>query len=222
MQKPWGREGVSVREHREVVWWRLETEAPRQASPPASLPGQVPCPSVLGNTPGTFPAAERTCFCPHICNQYSGCVVLLGYHSDVLFSYPPGCGNQVPLWPLLCCFQKRTLPSRFYGPPTLDEKNEFPGPESFLSPAPRSRPVPAECTTWFSAPTPYFPAVCSPAVPGSFAHDVLLLGPTGLPPKRGTPCCCITAALTRSTTSSPWRLWANRCSSPSQQVRPPP
>lgn len=43
---------------------------------------------------------------------------------------------------------------------------------------------------------------------------------TGSPRRRGTPCCSTTAASTRSTTSSPWRSWTSRCSSPSRQVGP--
>ena len=54
---------------------------------------------------------------------------------------------------------------------------------------------------------------------GHSLRDVLC--PPGLPPRRGMRCCCITAASTRSTTSSPWRLWTSRCSSPSRQVKPP-
>lgn len=51
--------------------------------------------------------------------------------------------------------------------------------------------------------------------------DVLPLGPAGLPHRRGMLCCFITAASMRSMTSSPWRSWTSRCSSPSRQVGPP-
>lgn len=56
---------------------------------------------------------------------------------------------------------------------------------------------------------------------GQSVCDVLPLGPAGLPHRRGMLCCFITAASTRSMTSSPWRLWTSRCSSPSRQVGPP-
>lgn len=95
------------------------------------------------------------------------------------------------------------------------------GPESSPSVAPRSQLLLAGRVASGQAPVPHPPPANLPCG-GRSLCDVPLLGPTGLPPGSGTPCCCITAASMRSTTSSPWRSWASRCSSPSQQVRPLP
>lgn len=59
-----------------------------------------------------------------------------------------------------------------------------------------------------------------PPSPGLSPRVTCPAWPAGSPPGRGTACCSTTAASTRSTTSSPWRWWASRCSSPSRQVGP--
>lgn len=100
----------------------------------------------------------------------------------------------------------------FYGLSVPNEKSEPPGPGF-----PACGPLPR-------------PPLAALVPPGQLAHllrggpsvcDMPPPGPAGSPPRRGTPCCCITAASTRSTTSSPWRSWTSRCSSPSRQVGPP-
>ena len=119
------------------------------------------------------------------------------------------------------CFaipRKEHRQAGFMGRRLLMRKMSFPGTRVF----PELVPTLSPSAGWACRIIPLPPAVCGPSVRGHSSCDALLLGPTGLPPKRGTPCCSIMAASTRSTTSSPWRLWANRCSSPSQQVGPPP
>lgn len=222
MQRSWGRENCNVWEEKSWCRWSpvVETrdKGPEGVINTASLHGRRPRTCVLVSAHGgPFLGAEDA---HHVLLFRHLRLVqwLLGHHSDVIYSYSAARGNQIPLCSLVCCFQKRTSLSRFYGLSTTDEKDECPGIRVFPVCGPElSRGGLAVLHRGRLLLPP-------PAYLLRGAHsfcDVLLLGPAGLPPGRGTPCCSTMGASTRSTTSSPWRSWASRCSSPSQQVGPP-